>query len=312
MNLEQQVRNMLAAGQLDMPFPGRGNTPVRHEALAEIGRRDLSVARLAEPHVDAATILTEAGRHAKSGDLYGVWASETPDQPVVLEQNGAGLVLNGRKHFCSGAGIVDRALVTVSGNEPFLIEVDLRANQGAAIFDESSWITTAFAGTRTAVTTFVDFPVAETDIIGAASWYLDRPGFWHGACGPAACWAGGALGLVDHAMQHARADPHTLAHLGAMAAEAWGLSSYLETAGREIDAEPCNAVTAQMRALKVRHLVDQACTEIIQRFTRAYGPRPLAFDREISRRIQELELYIRQSHAERDLESLGRLVKAVR
>jgi hypothetical protein len=30
------------------------------------------------------------------------------------------------------------------------------------------------------------------------------------------------------------------------------------------------------------------------------------FDRDISRRYQELDLYVRQSHAERDLEKLGR------
>ena len=43
------------------------------------------------------------------------------------------------------------------------------------------------------------------------------------------------------------------------------------------------------------------------RFGRAFGPRPLAFDAEISRLYHELSLYIRQSHAESDLEDLGRL-----
>jgi hypothetical protein len=38
----------------------------------------------------------------------------------------------------------------------------------------------------------------------------------------------------------------------------------------------------------------------------ANGPHPLAFDGEISSRYQELDLHLRQSHAERDLESLGR------
>lgn len=302
---------MLAEGQLDLPLPGRGSTPERHKALAEFGRADLSLARLAEAHVDAVAILAEAGRQAQSDALYGVWASEIPDRPLLLEQDGTGLRLNGEKHFCTGAGLVDRALVTVSGNESLLIEVDLRTNRQSIFFDASSWITTAFADTRTALTKFQDVPVADADIIGPPRWYLDRPGFWHGACGPAACWAGGALGLVDYASRQSRADPHTLAHLGAMAAEAWGLSSYLELAGREIDADPCSAVTAQMRALKVRHLVERACTEIMQRTARAYGPRPLAFDRPISQRFRELELYIRQSHAEHDLESLGRSVKAV-
>jgi hypothetical protein len=42
------------------------------------------------------------------------------------------------------------------------------------------------------------------------------------------------------------------------------------------------------------------------RFGRAYGPRPLPFEARIARLFHELSLYIRQSHAESDLEDLGR------
>jgi hypothetical protein len=59
----------------------------------------------------------------------------------------------------------------------------------------------------------------------------------------------------------------------------------------------------------LRHLVEQACTDILRRLPRAYGPRPMAMDEGIARRYQELDVYLRQSHAERDLEALGRLIK---
>jgi hypothetical protein len=52
--------------------------------------------------------------------------------------------------------------------------------------------------------------------------------------------------------------------------------------------------------------VEQSCTEILVRFGRAFGPRPLAFEAAIARHCPELTLYIRQSHAESDLEDLGR------
>ena len=65
--------------------------------------------------------------------------------------------------------------------------------------------------------------ITEADIIGGPGWYLDRPGFWHGACGPAACWASGAIELVDFAMRQKREDAHTLAHLGAIARVAMGV-----------------------------------------------------------------------------------------
>ena len=91
-----------------------------------------------------------------------------------------------------------------------------------------------------------------------------------------------------------------------MTAASWSLWSCLDSAGHEIDADPSNVSAGRSRALIVRHLVEQACSDILRRFARAYGPRPLAFDAQASRRYQELELYIRQSHAERDLETLGK------
>jgi alkylation response protein AidB-like acyl-CoA dehydrogenase len=91
-----------------------------------------------------------------------------------------------------------------------------------------------------------------------------------------------------------------------MQAAVWALRSYLDLAGREIDEEPDKPVEARIRALMVRHLIEQACTDVLRRLPRAYGPHPLAMDADVSRRYQELDLYLRQCHAERDLESLGR------
>ncbi len=58
----------------------------------------------------------------------------------------------------------------------------------------------------------------------------------------------------------------------------------------------------------VRHLVERAATDVLDRFGRATGPALLAFDAAVARRHAELTLYIRQCHAERDLEAIGRLI----
>jgi hypothetical protein len=304
--LEEKLRNLLAAGGLNLPFPGRGETATRHERLAALAREDLTLARLAEAHADAVAILAEAGRSPEPRACYGVWASEVPDQPLRMEQGQDGLQIIGSKPFCSGAGIVDRALVTIRMPEPFLVEVDLRKNADRVSYSEGGWITAAFAETRTATVTFQGAAIDKVDRIGASGWYLRRPGFWHGACGPASCWAGGAMGLVDYAFSQRTEDPHGIAHLGAMEAARWSMSACLETAGRQIDSNPDDRDNAIVRALSLRHAIEQSCVDILQRFGRAFGPRPLAFDQAACRRYQEVELYIRQSHAERDLEALGR------
>jgi alkylation response protein AidB-like acyl-CoA dehydrogenase len=293
-----------------MPLPGSGETALRHRRLMAIGREDLSLARLAEAHWDAVAILAEAGRSARSDAIYGVWASEKPGQGLSVEAAGSEFLINGTKMFCSGARIVDRALVTVSHPDSFLVEIDLRANLDAVSFDDSDWKTLAFSETRTASCMFKNARVSQADFIGQPNWYCQRPGFWHGACGPAACWAGGAAGLFDYAMRQSRHDPHTLAHLGAMHASVWALTSYLDLAGQEIDATVHEYELAHIRALTVRHLVEQASTEVLRRLPRAYGPHPLAMNASVSRRYQELDLYLRQSHAERDLESLGTVLRA--
>jgi hypothetical protein len=201
---------------------------------------------------------------------------------------------------------VDRALVTVKLPEPQLIEIDVRENPDSISYREGGWITTAFAETRTATVVFHGAAIESDDRIGPPGWYLSRPGFWHGACGPAACWAGGAIGLVDYALANRTENPHTLAHLGAMEASVWAMYSCFETAGRQIDAHAEDRDTAITRALSLRHVIEQLCVDILQRFGRACGPRPFAFDEDASRRYSEVQLYIRQCHAERDLEMLAR------
>lgn len=288
-----------------IPLPGKGNTAERHRRLFEIGREDLSLARIIEAHWDAVAILAEAGREAEPGLLYGVWAAEAPDRAMEIQ----GFLMSGTKPFCSGAGIVDRALVTVREPEPMLVDLDVRRNSDRIRFDETSWKTGAFAETKTTEATFHLIPVDGKDVIGGINYYLQRVGFWHGACGPAACWAGGAAGLLDWALHQKRNDPHTLSHLGAMRAAVWSMQAALQVAGGEIDAHWDELEQAHRRALILRHNIEQASTDVIRRFARAYGPHPLAMDEDVGRRYIELDLYLRQSHAERDLESLGRLVK---
>ncbi len=309
MKLMEELRQLLTQ---PMPLPGGGYTAERHAVLMEAGRRDLSLARLAEAHWDAVAILAEAGRTAVEGAVYGVWASEIPGKLLAMDERDGGFVVRGVKRFCTGAGLVDRALVTVCEPENRLLEIDVRASAQRLKVDESEWKTTAFAETKTATVTFDDVPVTAESFVGGPRWYLDRPGFWAGACGPASCWAGGAIGLLDFAMAQRRDDPHTLAHLGAMAADGWALRSLLETAGREIDVHMEDAEANLVTALTLRHLVEQAATDVLRRLARAYGPAPLAMDAAVNRRYAELDLYLRQCHAERDLEALGRQLMARR
>jgi hypothetical protein len=288
-----------------VPFPGGGRTPARHRALAELGRQDLSLARIAEAHSDALAIFAEAGRAARAGELYGVWASDGAQSRVTAAQTVDGRWrLEGTKQYCSGAPFVTSALVTAHGDQGLLL-FDVPLHDPAIRLLPSSWSSPAMADTATGPVGFDGITVTADALVGCADWYLSRPGFWHGALGPAACWAGGAQFLVEAACAQPLGDAHSRAHRGALLAAAWGLAAVLDQAGREIDADPGDALAlARPRALKVRHLVERWCTEVLDRFGRATGPRLLCFDAQVARQYMALTVYIRQCHAERDLETI--------
>ena len=300
-DFQERVREVCARV---MPLPGSGDTARRHAILFAIGEEDLSLAKIVEAHFDALAILAETGELPAPGAVYAVWASEIPGQEVRL--SGSRFV-SGAKPFCSGGLLIDRALVTVGHPEPLLVELDLRRAPQQIKFDFSPWQVEAFRATQTGAVLFADVPVER--VVGGAGFYLERPGFWHGACGPTACWAGGAAGLLNFARQSQRDDPHTAAHRAAMESDVWAMRAVLSETGREIDAAPNDMAAAHIRALRLRHLVEQLAADTLERFARAYGPHPLAMNAAVSRRYAELGLFLRQSHAERDLEALGRSLR---
>lgn len=289
-----------------LAVPGTGGTAARFDALWTIARCSPSLGRLAEAHHDAVAILHEAGRTDIAPGLYGVWAAGGPD-PLLLLPDGSGWRVRGSKHWCSGATLASRALVTAElpNGLGALVLVDLAADgvRPAA----PSWQSPAMQAVDTRTVHF-DLAIDEGAIVGVDDWYLRRAGFWHGAIGVAACWAGCVDGIVGRLQPHWRTDPHAVAHLGAIDALLWSMRTLLTATGDAIDADPVgDEPVRQQRAMRIRHVVAEAVDEIIDRIPRALGPGPLALEPDVHRHLAETDLYRRQSQAERDLELLGTL-----
>ncbi|CAN5138699.1 acyl-CoA dehydrogenase family protein [soil metagenome] len=291
------VRRWLADGRLDLPLPGSGATAQRWRGLAALAEEDIVAGRIAEAHLDAVAILTELGaKPPLPEELWGVWAAEPPDAVLTVTD---GQTLNGVKAWCSGADLCTHALVTACrpGGERGLYAVDL----SAATSLPSTWANVGMAESDTRAVQFDDVPAVA---VGEPGEYLSRAGFWHGAIGVAACWLGGARAVAKPLYENAK-DEHALAHLGAVDAALAAADATLETAAAQIDADPSGS--AERLARRARAVVEHAVDEALVRTGRALGPGPLAMDAAHAQRVADLTVYVRQSHAEKDLAALGRL-----
>ncbi|WP_029107245.1 acyl-CoA dehydrogenase [Mycobacterium sp. URHD0025] len=307
------VRRWLEAGWLELPPPGSGATALRWQRLAELTEIDVVAGRLAEAHLDAVAILDELGaKQPARGDLWAVWAAEDPD--AVLNAHTTGdpetdtVRLSGTKAWCSGAGICTHALVTAHRDDGqrglYAVVTDSAGVQPLP----STWRNPGMADSDTRS---VQFSGAHAVPVGNPGDYLDRPGFWHGAIGVAACWLGAARAVAAPLygrVARGGADEHTLAHLGAVDAAIAAAEAMLAAAAEAIDADPFDrSGSAELLARRIRAVTETAVDEAISRTGRALGPAPLCQDAQHAGRVADLTIYVRQSHAERDLAALGRL-----
>lgn len=287
-----------------LPRPGSGRTIERWRQLADIAGEDVCLAKVLEAHYDAEAILAELGAPApKPGELWAVWAAEPPGLSLdfVPLTSEAG-VINGTKAWCSGADIVSHALVTVrQGSERQLVSVGIHGDGIST--PQDAW---AAVGMSRVVSGTLTFDAVSAQRVGDAGEYLDRPGFWHGGAGIAACWFGAARAIAETLRSSAKAgkDAHAAAHLGVIDMQLSAAAALLRELAERIDAQP--RLPHVHDTLRVRSLVERVATETIDRVGRALGAGPLCMDHAHALRCADLTTFLRQSHAERDWEALGR------
>lgn len=305
-DVEATLRALVAAGLDRLPYPADGRTRERWRCLARVAAADLALVKLYEGHTDALAILAElegVGADRPRGRVYGVWASESPVEPVTIVEPphafaaGMAVTVSGRKSWCSGARLVDAALMTArdGAGGRWLVEIALDA--GGVAIDETRWHAVGMARSQS-------FDVVcdgvEARLVGGANAYLHRPGFWHGGAGIAACWHGAAAAVGDRvrALQRGRNDAHALAHLGVIDALLAASAASLRECADAIDRDP--RADAMHRVLRVRTYVADAALEVVRRAERAMGPGPFCNDLSLARLVADLPIFVRQARAEHD------------
>ncbi len=268
-----------------------------------LGEGHLSVARLYEAHVNALQLICRYGseelarrcaRDAAAGELFALWVTDPPEGGVSM---GPGLVLDGRKFFCSGAGVATRALITVAmaGGTRMLV---VALEPGRRVHPSQ----VKLAGMRAAITGAVDFSGMRVEagaLLGEAGDYLREPVFSAGAWRGAAGALGGLTALVNlHRAEMRRrgrdADPHQRARFGQLVLAHETARLWMDRAALRACLEDGTADEIVAYVNLARLAVEAACLDAIRLTQRGLGLSAFMDGHPAERVARDLATYLRQ------------------
>ncbi len=283
--------------------PGGANAILN--CLRWLGQGNLVLGRLMEAHVNAVrlavryggpALLSAMSADASAGHLIGLWVTDPPGGGLRAAADGA---LQGEKQFCSGAGHVQRAVVTASDAAGHVRLAYAQLDGGKTM---ARPLPGSLSGMRAATTGQVAFHGAPATLFGQPDDYLREPDFSCGAWRTSAVTTGGLEALVEQVREQLTArgrdgDPHQQARFGHMllAVE----TARLWSGAAAIAAEAADAGPAAIPYVGLARLaVERACFEVIELAQRSLGVAALQRSNPVERLCRDLATYLRQPAAD--------------
>ncbi len=293
------------AGEVFATLGGSADVAALKDALRAIGGADLACGRIFEGHVNAAQLVHACGTPAQRARLardlaehrlFGVWNTEAGD-PVRLEGGPGSWRLAGAKTFATGAGDVDRMLITAAhpGGGRQMVLVDHTPEQASRV-DQSGWTVRGMGASRSGRYDFTGLAVPDDWLIGAPDDYLEEPRFSAGAWRFTAVQLGGAEALMrlyrEHLVESGKGcDPIQRLRFGRAAAAVRSAGLWVAQAADAAEAGAANAIPL---VLMTRGLVEDAAMQAMEAATRAIGTRSFVTGGRVDRIVRDLGLYLRQ------------------
>jgi len=284
------------------------------ESLRSIGSGSLPLGRLFEGHVNALELVLRHGNseqvglvaeEARAGKMFGVWNTDDSNGLRLIHRHGRSW-LEGRKVLASGAGHIERPLVTATDENGRRLMVLPKLDLGRA--DLSRWAAQGMRASATGAVDFTGVEIEPMEIVGREGDYERQPWFSAGAWRFAAVHLGGMERLFDLLRRHLQEtnrgqDPHQAARLGraAMAVETarlWVAQAASTTEGPLGSRAPEQLVAYVNLA---RLAVEAAALELMQHVQRSVGLQAFMRPNPIERISRDLATYLRQPGPDRAL-----------
>lgn len=330
---EDDIAALRAHGLLAAPLPqslggvglgarGPGALALLH-VLRRLGHGSLPLGRLYEGHVNAVKLILGYGgptqhirlaRDLLAGRLFGVWNTEAADGVCLVELPDGDFRLEGRKIYASGAGHVERPLITARSADGSIRMVvpELRSGERA---DLSDWQAHGMRASATGTVDFTGLLVGVAEVIGEPGDYLRQPVFSGGAWRFAAVHLGGLERLLDELRRHLgrtgrAADPYQLARVGQAAIAAETAHLWLRRACllAEDAAADGDMVVAYVNLARLA--VERAALDVIELTQRSIGLAGFLRTHPVERLGRDLATYLRQPAPDRALAQAASFVLA--
>lgn len=313
---------MAEEGLLNITLPGRpldfkkGNTDALLQLLKQVGAADLAVGRIYEGHINALYLIhlfagasqqerwfTDAQEHKT---LFGVWNTQAEGGVRIHDKGNGRYLLEGAKTFCSGAGFIQRPLITGAlqgsrqeGWQMCIVPVE---RVDPIVQDTSFWQPMGMKSSISYRMDFTGIEIGEEDLLGTPDNYYRQPSFSGGAIRFAAVQLGAAEALLDDTIRYLRelgriTDPFQKARVAEMTWLVASGNQWLDSAGTKTDGwlrDGAKETEIVAYANMTRTAIEEICLRVLQLAERSVGARGLMRPRPFERIHRDLTFYLRQ------------------
>lgn len=308
-------------GALALVLPGEqmdfntAETSKLLKLLKDIGQANLSVGRIYEGHINALYLIhlyaADEQRNKwyqevrDDGYLFGIWNTQS-NNGIKFIENDHSLHIEGSKTFCSGATLVNRALIT--GN---IAQINRTGWQMAIIdmqkidderIDRQSWKTLGMKASVSYTVDFSGYIITENELLSQPGVYLTNPYFNGGAIRFAAVQLGGAEAIAAHTLAYLKeldrtSDPIQQLRISNIMTQLISGRMWLDKAAACYDRWAYSGThDAELIAFAnmTRISIEEICLNIMEESNRCVGARGLMQPYPLERIYRDLSFYLRQ------------------